>query len=251
MLDFISSEQIHKHPVYLLPLGILAVTIGMLFGALIFRDIASFPAIFLTSVAVAPLIMELVKMQKIKNISILNKYKEIIEDYSYLFFGMSIGFAVWYAVLPSDLSSMMFSEQLSKIGAGYFTGATALFMEIVINNLSILFAFFILSVVFGFGSLFLLAWNASILGLMWGNVLKSLINISNSGNLVINTLLAFPYLLPEVLAYFIAAIAGVIVSIKISKKGETDAAISDSMKLLIASIILIIIGGAIEAVILS
>lgn len=249
MIDILlKAKKIEKQPLYGIPLGILFATIGMLFAVLIFKEAPSFPTIFLTTLAAAPIAIRLIKEEKLEE-DFLKRHRKVIKTYTYLFFGMMIAFAIWYAILPSGFSNLLFKEQSLKFAAGYFTGSD-LFSSIVINNIGLLFFFFLLSLFYGSGAIFLLAWNASILGVMWGNVLKTAFSFFNP-TFVINTILTFPYLFPEVLAYFIAAVAGGIVSVNIIQKKRLKIAMKDSLILLGISITMILIAGLIEVAIIS
>jgi len=247
MLKYVlSTEHIEKNPAYAIAYGVLFATIGMLFATLIFRESLSFPTIFLATLAASPIIVKFLKKDRPVKGGFFKKYHNVINIYSYLFFGMAIAFAMWYSILPQEYTNLLFDAQLTRFATGYFTGSQ-IFSQIVINNLSIMFAFFVLSFFFGSGSVFLLTWNASILGIMWGNTIKSLMALFSSQT-VINSMLVFPYLLPEVWAYFIAAIAGAVVSLGM---GKHEPNYNDSFKLLIVAVNLILVAAAIETVILS
>jgi len=251
MLDYLLKQKIvEKKPEYAFALGILFSTIGLAMAVLIFKESPSFPAVFLTTLAAAPVAMKMIRKEE-KGRTIFDRYKSVIEVYSYLFFGMAVSFAIWFAILPSGFAAILFKEQLLKFSVGYFTFTKGEFFSIVINNVGLLFFFFLLSLFYGTGSMFLLAWNASILGTMWGNTIKGALSVISTGEAVVNTLLAFPYLFPEVAAYFFAAIAGGILSLNINKKQKFDKVFGESILLLLTSAGLIIVSGIIETIILG
>jgi uncharacterized membrane protein SpoIIM required for sporulation len=241
---------IEKKPWYGIILGFLFASLGIIFAFLIFRTDPSFPAIFLTTLAAAPLIVKIIKSEKQEK-SIIRRHEKIIEVYFYLFFGMTIAFALFSGLLPTEISSSIFSEQLSKFSAGYFTRQSQLFFEIVLNNLGLVLFFFLLSLFYGSGSMFLLTWNSSILGVMWGNILKISLSLMDPLIFVKNVFFIFPFLLPEIEAYFLASVAGGIVSVNLENKKKLETAMNDSLIFLILSIVLIIIAGAIEAVLIG
>jgi len=250
MIDkLLRGYLIEKKPWYGIVLGFLFASIGIIFAFLIFRTEPSFPAVFLTTLASAPLIVKIIKTERQEK-SILRRHEKIIGVYFYLFFGMTIAFALFSTFLPPEISGSIFSEQLNKFTAGYFTGQSQLFFEIILNNLGLVLFFFILSLFYGSGSMFLLSWNASILGVMWGNILKISLYLTDPLVFVQNVFFIFPFLLPEVEAYFLASIAGGIVSVNLDKKKKLETAMNDSLIFLILSIILIIVAGAIETVLI-
>ena len=251
MIDkLLKATLIEKKPWYGVILGFLFASLGIIFAYLIFKTEPSFPAVFLTTLAAAPLIIKIIKSEK-KEKSILRRHEKIIEVYFYLFFGMTIAFALFHAFLPVEISNSIFSEQLNKFSTGYFTAQSQLFFEIIINNLGLVLFFFLLSLFYGSGSMFLLAWNSSILGVMWGNILKISFYLMNPFNFVRNVFFIFPFLLPEIEAYFLASVAGGIVSVNLDNKKKLETAMNDSLLFLILSIVLIVIAGAIEAILIA
>lgn len=249
--ELLRAHLIEKKPRYGIAFGFLFASLGVIFAFLIFRTEPSFPAIFLTTMAIAPLIVKVIKSEKQEK-SILKRHEKIIDVYFYLFFGMTIAFAFFSAFLPSEITSSVFSEQLSKFSSGsfvsgFFSRQSALFLEIVINNLGLVLFFFLLSLFYGSGSMFLLAWNSSILGVMWGNILKISLSLMDPLVFVKNVFFIFPFLLPEVEAYFLASIAGGIVSVNLENKKKLETAMSDSLIFLTISIAMIFVAGAIEA----
>jgi len=258
MIDkILRAYLIEKKPSYGIVLGFIFATLGITFAFLIFGTEPSFPAIFLTTLASAPLIVKIIKSEREKK-GILKRHEKIIEVYFYLFFGMTIAFMLFSAFLPAEISNSIFSEQLNKftVGffkftAGYFTKQSNLFFWIVINNFGLVLFFFLLSLFYGSGSMFLLAWNSSILGVMWGDILKMSLSLMDPLVFVKNVFFIFPFLLPEVEAYFLASIAGGIVSVNLDNKKKLETAMNDSLIFLVLSVALIIVAGAIEAILIG
>lgn len=251
MIDkLLRAYMVEKKPLYGIIVGFLFASLGIIFAFLIFRTEPSFPAIFLTTLASAPLIVKIIKDERQGN-SILKRHERVIEVYFYLFFGMTIAFAFFSAFLPNDISSSIFSEQLNKFSSGYFNQQSLIFLEIVINNLGLVLFFFLLSLFYGSGSMFLLAWNSSILGVMWGNILKVSLSMADPLVFVKNVFFIFPFLLPEIEAYFLASVAGGIVSVNLEKKSKLETAMNDSLIFLAVSIALILAAGAIEAFLIT
>ena len=248
--ELLRAYLIEKKPWYGILLGFLFASIGIIFAFLIFRTEPSFPAVFLTTLASAPLIVKIIKSERQEK-SILKRHGKIMEVYFFLFFGMTIAFALFNGLLPPEISSSIFREQLSKFSAGSFTMQYQLFFEIILNNLGLVLFFFILSLFYGSGSMFLLAWNSSLLGVMWGNILKVSLSLMSPVTFVTNVFFIFPFLLPEVEAYFLASVAGGIVSINLENKKKLETAMNDSLIFLILSIFLIIVAGAIETVLIA
>ncbi|MBU3896680.1 MAG: stage II sporulation protein M [Nanoarchaeota archaeon] len=251
MLDVILREElVEKRPSYAFALGILFSTIGIAVSILMFKDSPSFPAVFLTTLAAAPIAMRMRKKEE-KTTNLIKRYEYMIGIYAYLFFGMAVSFALWFAILPAGFVEIIFKEQLLKFTVGYFTFATPDFISITINNIGLMLFFFLLSLFYGSGSMFLLAWNASVLGVMWGNTIRGLASVIGPIGVITNTLKAFPYLFPEVIAYFLAAVAGLMLSFAFTRKKDFDQTLRDALKVLAVAIILILVSGVIETIILG
>jgi len=187
------------------------------------------------------------------------RHERDILIFLFYFLGLTISFAVW----SSFLEPSFFQVQLSTICginpafcsspglAGGVTGLAAgqtafgTFLVYVANNIQVMLFAFIFSIVFGAGAIFIIVWNASILGVVIGNLSKTIMEIPFYG------LAYLPHGLPEIAGYVCAGLAGGILSAAIirghHKRGVFGMVLFDSMKILALGIILIILGAAIEA----
>ena len=121
---------------------------------------------------------------------------------------------------------------------------------------AILFAF-----VYGAGAIFILTWNASVIGAAMGNFIRS--NLSQYADLLgfekfasyfnvvsIGLLRYIIHGIPEILAYFYGGLAGGIISVAIIKKHYKDEKFShvlfDISELLIISIAFLLIAAFLE-----
>jgi uncharacterized membrane protein SpoIIM required for sporulation len=130
---------------------------------------------------------------------------------------------------------------------------------ILANNLRLLFLFVAFSFVFGAGALLLLTWNAAVVGVAIGNLIRQTI-ASGAGVAVKTTkyFTAFPisflsffvHGIFEIVGYFIGAIAGGIFSVAIVRKHYNTPKfkkIAVDVGLLMAiAIVLMIVGGLVE-----
>ena len=246
-----AKENVYRHPVFAAAYGIFAVTLGMLLSLLVFRQLFSFPIVFFGAIAVAPVLMSAVEKDEGLKGSVFQRYAKSMELFAFIFLGMAVGFAAWYAVLPSESVEGIFDMQLKMIGpAGNFASETGLFWKILSNNLGLVFAFFLMSLFYGYGSVVLLVWNSSVLGILWGTGLKALFSSVGNELFLKNVVVIFPYLALEVTAYFLAAIGGSILYISMSKNKNNDA-VDESLKLLGVALFLILLGAIVETVILA
>jgi uncharacterized membrane protein SpoIIM required for sporulation len=177
-------------------------------------------------------------------------------------------------VVPSDIRQTLFSDQLDTLKSistvkdvmnakwAYFSAKEgAYFSLIFFNNLKVLLAVLILSFIYGAGAIFLIAYQASILGVIIGsNVLNLVSKYLHWG--VGAKVLAFAHatylslgILPhgifEIFAYFVGAVAGGIISAMLvghyyHNKNAFRNTIVDVIILIIVSILCLVIGAIIE-----
>lgn len=136
---------------------------------------------------------------------------------------------------------------------------TKLLELILANNLRLLFLFVAFSFVFGAGALLLLAWNAAVVGVAIGNLIRG--TLATGATVAAKTtayFTAFPisflsffvHGIFEILGYFVGAIAGGIFSVAIVRKHyarpEFKRIAMDVGLFLLASILLMVIGGLVE-----
>ena len=93
----------------------------------------------------------------------------------FLFLGITLACAIWYVVLPQNIVTGLFETQTSTIQAinsrvtGAVTGPWPLFSKIFFNNVKVLIFCILFSFVYGAGAIFILTWNASVIGTAIGN----------------------------------------------------------------------------------
>lgn len=178
------------------------------------------------------------------------RHKTDILIFLFYFMGLTLTFAVWTMVLPQDffhvqlvticeMRPMEVCQTLGITGAvtqAQFTG----FMMYMTNNLNVLLFAFIFSFIFGAGAIFIIAWNASILGVVIGfDVVRT------SGGLAF-----LPHGIPEIAGYVCAGLAGGLISAAVLRRVDRKTikiVVFDAFKILLLGIALIILGAGIEA----
>jgi len=172
----------------------------------------------------------------------------------YFFGGATLAFAVWTMLLPADT----FQVQIPSICAmrpylsvcdspmitGSVTDQTAGFVRILTNNLRVAMFSFIFAFIFGAGAVFILLWNAGILGICIGLMSKNLMEIP------VNSIRFLPHGIPEIAGYILAGLAGSLISIAVIRKADREILKSvawDSIKVLAFGVALVLLGAFIEA----
>ena len=192
-----------------------------------------------------------------------NAHKDALYAFMWLFLGFVIAFSFWYIVLqdgnllnfqlqtycrinsPTDINACV--EQYI-MGSDKVSGAVlkeTRLLSIIENNVYVMIFTLIFSLIFGAGAIFILIWNASVIAAAIGIFTKySWQEIPlGIGRYMIHGL-------PEIGAYFVAALAGGIFGVGILRHGIKDErfykVLQHSIILLFIAIILIILGGIIE-----
>ena len=162
----------------------------------------------------------------------------------FYFAGLTLAFAMWAFFLPGEFFQVQ-TQKINEIQG--VTGAASYkyytFTQIMNNNLQVMFFAFLFSLVFGAGAIFIIAWNASILGVYIGQLANSVWEIP------VVSLSFIPHGLLEIGAYLIAGIAGGLMSAMLIRKNTThikEVVAFDCLKLLIIAVILIVIAAGIE-----
>lgn len=260
--SILSPRIVRKKPWKMLILGLIYSSAAIILSLWIFPDDPSISMVFLTTIAGVPLLVSVLKIEeredyKKKQYPLIGNHKDVLGIIFFLFIGLLISYTAWYLLLPSDISAKVFSTQTNTIKSinnniqgGYIQ--TELLKVILANNFKVLMFCLIFSLLYGAGALFIITWNASVLGTAIGNAIS--INISDTLSYFHAIPLGFgQYLLhgiPELIAYFIAGIAGGIISAAVirykPKSKKFKEVLIDSIDLIILASIILIAGGLIE-----
>jgi uncharacterized membrane protein SpoIIM required for sporulation len=229
----------------------------------------------------------------------LGRHADLIAMYSWFFLGLIFAYASWYLILPAadpafcaseigcgefPTRDSIFMEQerqltnienlrdnagggmaifpitgfvTSDLGENYWGIVEFLFR----NNVTVLLLAVFFSFLFGAGALFLISWNATIIGTVIGRIsLQALSQMpvhdipSIIHAFAIGTYQAIgfiPHGIPEILSYYIGAIAGGIISASIAKKAyhshEFGTIAKDAAILIIIAIVLLFFAATIES----
>ncbi|MEM7815025.1 MAG: stage II sporulation protein M, partial [Candidatus Aenigmatarchaeota archaeon] len=174
---------------------------------------------------------------------VFKEHNRLIVFYVFLFFGMALEYMLLFAMLPPVLGDAAFSSQLALMGpAGQFSAPEA-FVAILGNNLMILIIAFALSIFFGAGSIFVLNYNASIAGMLYGSAFRTL--IWGAPPVATNLVLFLPHTILEVLAYLLAAVGGGILVRGLDRENIRDAGV-----LFIVSLMVLILAAWVEVLVM-
>lgn len=270
-----------------LAIGAISITMATLIST---GDELPHLAVAFCCIAMAPIMVRIIQMEEQKDEAtrvgpFFGGYWIIIKTYSYYFLGIIVIFSLLFALLPEDHSSKIFSAQVNELkairslGSGRAIGGCGFFC-ILKNNMGVLVLATLFSFVFGAGAIYVITWNASIIGVLigiaakegagqlttisvpaalppvCGSAIDSVCSVAGGPNILISYMIALPCsilaLVPhgifEIGAYFMAGLAGGIIStISVSNKLPDREVVFHTLILVIGAIFLIFIGAVVES----
>lgn len=278
--DIIPGAIAERKPWEMLPIAFLYATAAIFLSQWIFPAYAAIVAVFLTTIASLPLMINVLNIEKDKEEGIHEYLKDmltamfdkkdtrgkLLEFFVFLFLGLTFATTFWFVVLPQDLAQNLFYIQINTIRDINIdlSGASILqvyFSKVMLNNIKVLTFTILFSLIYGAGAIFILAWNASVIGVAIGISIKNaaihyteqvgLPSIAGYSTAI--TVGLSRYLIhgiPEIMAYFIGALAGGMISLAIIKREYESPKFKESLKhiigLLIFAIVLLLVAALIE-----
>ena len=200
---------------------------------------------------------------------LISIYNNIIKLYMYFFLGCVIGFAFTSTIMPEGSSELVFLDITQLLPRILMTSpqalnqSTASFWGIFSHNFKLMLIMVFFSILYSIGAIFLLVLNAAVIGLFLEDGIRAMLpSFSSLGVLTYPTAFLFgsldgilrllPHGICEFSAFFMASVAGGILSVAIERKAYKRAAILrplllDVAKLLILAVLLLAIGAFIES----
>lgn len=261
----VGQSLLKKQPDVALFIGFVFTLISFITSYLIFISGISVAMIGFSSLLMLPYIVKIMKPDSPEYTSVFAKDSPTIKFFSFLFIGMALAYAILFGILRPDIRDTVFRTQVDIIErgiAGSFKEAVSgmfglpqIFFDITFNNLTIVAILLVLSYFYGAGSIFILSYNASIAGVVYGSWINALIwpnpYLWGASSIIYSNWIAYlPHTIIEILAYLLAAIAGLIISKPLTKK-NTALIQRESLILIGIAALLIIIGGLVEVTVPS
>ncbi|MBU0666769.1 MAG: stage II sporulation protein M [Nanoarchaeota archaeon] len=271
--SIITPFKAELHPRKLFLIGFVYCSVAIFLSLWIFRSYSSLIMVFLTTIACVPLMYNTIKMEEEKDLQdmgerwLLKEHKKALFAFIFLFLGITIAATLWYVVLPADTSAILFESQIETITTinggvtGFATREMSIFISIFLNNIKVFIFCVLFSFLYGSGAIFILTWNASVIGAAIGNFIRS--NLSFYADTVgfektaqyfqiisVGLLKYVIHGVPEIFAYFVAGLAGGIISVAVIRHDfgsrKFEHILLDSADLLLLSILLLFIAGLLE-----
>ncbi len=270
--SLITPKLAEKKPWLIFIFGIIFTSLSITLSLIIFRAYASLIMVFFIVMGSMPMVYNTIKYEELKDEhyndepKLLAEHWKALEVFLCLFLGITIATAFWFTFLPTDLVSDLFFTQIETIEeinhsvTGKVVGMDS-FMSIFFNNIRVLIFCIVFSFLYGLGALFILTWNATVIGTAIGNIIRdNLAKVASAAGFTkvyyyfeafsLGLLRYAPHGILEITAYFVAGLAGSLISTGIirhnfgTKKFETI--LLDSTDLLIISVVILFFAGLIE-----
>ena len=251
-------------------------------------DGSGFLIVAFISIAAAPFLVRIFDIEETKSKgNLFDRHNVLIQVFSFFFVGVIFGSSLFFVLTQN---SALFTDQIKDlclngiiedeicVGKTMLTGnsvspfsgtgqaISGLTFEIILfNNLKVLALAFVFSFMLGAGAIFLISWNATVIGVLIGKIAQNPIAFGSvsigENNILLNYLVALPYTLLRLLphgffefgGYFFGAIAGGILSVGIIKEKDPKhlflPVFKDSLEYLIIAIVLLVIGAGVEIMI--
>ncbi|MEA3430229.1 MAG: stage II sporulation protein M [Nanoarchaeota archaeon] len=214
---------IERRKGYAFLMGVSYSVLGIFSGLLIFPNNPGLVSIAFTSLLLLPSLNRLLSLEenkeareKVFSFKLFVEHWDIIKIYLFLFLGILLTYSFFTLVMPSMSTSMIFSQQARVIGQGMAqTSVTASFAQIFFSNFWILLLVLVASFIYGAGSIFIITWNASVWGVVFGLIARNSAAVSHQNPyfyFILTMIAVFPHMLAEASSYFLAAVSGGVIS---------------------------------------
>jgi len=247
--SIIGEKNIRTHPIFIFFLTLLICAGSIFFADLLFPQHASVLSVAFITIGLVPLIFNVLSDEEAQeavcrrsSCTFFARHFNIILIYVWIFVGIIVAFAFYYSIVPSEVREVIFEEQISAFcaisgsdsclsGVPFsISGRATSFgfdaclstksnipsctLFIFENNAGVLLFTIVLSMLYGVGAIFIIAWNASILGVFFGETFLAG-NISKMMGMFQGMLIGHGP--PELLGYVFGALAGAILSALVAR----------------------------------
>jgi len=221
---------------YAFILGGVYSIIGILLSSILFPGDPALVAVAFTSLLLLPELYKIFSIEERmesmeKKVQLRTLWKDdigLVRLYIFLFLGILLIYSVGTILLPDFQTNNLFREQLEiRFGQGFAGDAVSgqavsggifssgLFYDLLSNNFLVMMAVFIMALLTGDGAIFLITWNASVWGAIFGITAKNAALFSGRNAFIVYgiiMLVVFPHMIIEGICYFLAAISGSVIS---------------------------------------
>ncbi|MDP3990200.1 MAG: stage II sporulation protein M [archaeon] len=254
---------------YAFILGVAYTFVGVLIASVLFPGDPALVAVAFTAMLLLPELYKVFSIEERKerleqHVSLKGVWRDdadVVRIYIFLFLGILIVYAIGTLLLPSFTTNTLFREQLEiRFGQGFAGNAVFgsfspdLFFSLLSNNFLVLMACFVLALLTGDGAIFLITWNASVWGTIFGLTAKNAAVVSGQHPILVFgmiMLIVFPHMILEAMSYFFAAISGSVISKDVLLEDFASSRFFEvfgfNLYLLLFGLIVLVLGAGVEA----
>ena len=283
MLEMIiNPKKAERKPGEMFFVGLVYASLSVLLVDWIFlKDVvlSQYTSIFIVTFTVMfsiPFMYYIIRYEEKKDMeidsesSLLKEHGKALAALLYLFLGFIVAFSILYMIMPQAVTAQNFNaevkqycainmpSQINECADHYLSGKSISgvaslnenitlqhVLAIFINNIYVMIFVLIFSLAFGAGAIFILVWNAGVIASAIGIFTEASIK-----HLHVGLLRYMIHGVPEIAAYFIAELAGGILSAAVIrhdfKSEKFWKVMRDSIDLIIIAIIVLVIAALIE-----
>ncbi len=268
--SLLNPKKAEKEPWELFFLGIVYAAFAFLLSYWVFKEYVSIVMVTLTAICAVPLVYNTILVEARKDDTpqkeswLIKEHSKAVSAFTFLFLGFVTAFLLFFVLLPTNTVQDVFSIQINTISSISSGSPTGNFMAsfksvggIMLNNLKILIFCFLLSFFFGAGSIFILTWNASVVAAAIGIFIRNSImshlgpNIATYSHIIsLGVLKYLTHGVLEIVAYFVGALAGGILSIAVIRhdfnSDRFKTSLLDSTDIITISVIVLFLAAMVE-----
>jgi hypothetical protein len=265
---FFPETWLEKRAEYAFFLGWGYSIISIIIAALVFPKDPSLVAIAFTSILLLPDLKKLFEMKEeslreekkfsFKRLFLQNK--DFLKVYLFLSLGIFLVYSTAAIVLPSFQVNKLFEIQLAVRGiyGSAVEFSATIFWAILINNCLVLLACFLISLLTEDGGIFMITWNLSVWGTIFGVTARNAAFAMGFNPLFLFLMLmaiAGPHAFLEILSYIWGAISGGMITKGFRKEGfgskKFHTLLYYNILLLVMALGVLIFAGVIETFVVS
>ena len=269
--SLLEAEKAEKSPWKVLfiaiAIGAVAIALAAIIGG---GNESGHLVVAFACIAAAPMMVRVIHIEERADtqpwfskseIGLLMRHGDMFAVYAFYFIGIIIITSLFFTVFPPDVMGQVFANQVKELGAinalhgtAHAVGACG-FMCLIENNLGVLGLVMLFSFMFGAGAVYIITWNASVVGVLVGTIAKQHA-ASGGGSLILAYLVALPYSLIsifphgvfEIGGYFLGGLAsGMLGAAMIRSDYKNRTVMKDLTIIVVLATLFVVIGAAIES----
>ena len=219
----VSDDWLEKKFHYAFFFAISHSIIGICFAKLLFPSDPALVAVAFTSILLLPTISKVFDREEReakanKKFMISGFWRDesdFIKFYLAILAGVFLVYTLASALLPAFQVGYLFQSQLELRGASGGAVSSSLFSALLKNNAIFLIATFMIALLSGDGAIFLLIWNVSVWGTIFGVTARNAAFFSGHNPiyyLALVLMIALPHAFLEIMSYILGAMGGGMIS---------------------------------------